>query len=1144
MKKHILFSLAVVFLSVIGCSKPDNGGKDNPQPPAPSQEQITIPSTVDVTPVVPPEGGDAKITFTAASAWTASVISTKADSWVDVNPKSGNPGPAEIKITTTPNDTYVERNATIQIKCGSKTKDIVLTQKQVDNITVTADKVELGAEGGTFTIELKSNIDFSYEIDGDWIKYVSTKAYSDKSLTFSAEPNDGVQKREGNITVKGGGFSEKIKVYQSGEEPTLVISQNEYELEAEGGSIVVEVSSNVSVIMTIPDSAGWITENETKSVSTSTFHLDVVANETYEARSAEITFSNEESGLSEKITINQNGKTFVHVTSVTLDKNELTLTEDEKATLVATVAPEDVTDKSVEWSSDKPEVASVDENGEVTAKSAGTATITVTTKDGGKTATCIVTVASKFRPVTSVTLNQTSASLKAGETVTLTATVNPDDATDKTVTWTTSDATIATVDNGVVTAKKVGTATITAKAGDKTAICTITVAATPVTSVTLNQTSASLKAGETVTLTATVNPDDATDKTVTWATTDATVATVNNGVVTAKKVGTATITAKAGDKTATCAITVVATPVTSITLNKTTASLKAGETLALTATVNPDDATDKTVTWSTTDATVATVSNGVVTAKKVGTATITAKAGDKTATCEITVVATPVTSVTLNQTSASLKAGETVTLTATVSPDDATDKTVTWATTDATVATVDNGKVTAKKVGTATITAKAGDKTATCSITVVATPVTSVTLNQTSAQLKAGETVTLTATVSPDDATDKTVTWSTTDATVATVSNGVVTAKKVGTATLTAKAGDKTATCAITVVATPVTSVTLNQTSASLKAGETVTLTATVNPNDATDKTVTWSTTDATVATVSNGVVTAKKVGTATITAKAGDKTATCAITVVATPVTSVTLNQTSASLKAGETVTLTATVNPSDATDKTVTWTTTDATVATVNNGVVTAKKVGTATITAKAGDKTATCAITVVATPVTSVTLNQTSAQLKAGETVSLTATVNPSDATDKTVTWSTTDATVATVSNGVVTAKKVGTATITAKAGDKTATCAVTVEPILVTSVSLDKTSLKMIEGDSQTLVATVYPDNATNRKVTWTSSNSSIVKVDQNGKVTAIKAGTASVTVTTEDGGKTATCNITVDKKPNVEDPEEGDDWGWD
>ena len=395
MKKHILFSLAVIFMSVIGCTKPEEGGEDNPQPPAPPQEQISIPSTVDVTPVVPSEGGEAKITFTAAAAWTASVIGTKADSWVDVNPKSGNPGPAEIKISTIPNDTYVERNATVQIKCGSKTKDIVLTQKQLDNITITTDKVELGAEGGTFTIELKSNMDFSYEIDGDWIKYVSTKAYTDKTLTFSAEPNDGVQKREGSVTVKGGKFSETVKVYQSGGEPTLIISKNEYNLEAEGGSIAVEVSSNVAVTMTIPEDAGWITENKTKSVSTSTFHLDIAANETKETRSAEITFINEESGLSEKITVNQKGRTFIHVTSVTLDKNEFTLVENEKVTLVATITPENATNKSVSWSSSDESVATVDQTGKVTAVKAGMAIVIVSTFDGGKIATCTVTVKQK-----------------------------------------------------------------------------------------------------------------------------------------------------------------------------------------------------------------------------------------------------------------------------------------------------------------------------------------------------------------------------------------------------------------------------------------------------------------------------------------------------------------------------------------------------------------------------------------------------------------------------------------------------------------------------------------------------------------------------------------------------------------------------
>ena len=725
--------------------------------------------------------------------------------------------------------------------------------------------------------------------------------------------------------------------------------------------------------------------------------------------------------------------------------------------------------------------------------------------------------------VESLSIDKTSIQLKVGETVTLSTTVNPSNATYKTVTWSSSDASIATVEDGKVIALKIGTATIKAKAGDKTATCSITVVPTEVSSITLDKSSASLKIGETITLTATVGPDDATDKTVTWTTSDATVATVSNGVVTAKKIGTATITAKAGDKTATCSITVVATEVSSITLDKSSTSLKVGETVTLTATVGPDDATDKTVTWTTSDATVATVSNGVVTAKNLGTTTITAKAGDKTATCSITVVATEVSSITLDKSSASLKVGETVTLSATVNPSDATDKTVTWTTSDATVAIVSNGVVTAKKLGTATITAKAGEKTASCTITVIPTPVTSVTLNKTSASLKVGETVTFTATVGPDDATDKTITWTTSDATVATVSNGVVTAKNLGTATITAKAGDKTATCSITVVPTEVSSITLNKTSASLKVGETVTFTATVGPDDATDKTVTWTTSDASIATVKDGCVTALKIGTATITAKAGDKTASCTITVIPTPVTSVTLNKTSASLKVGETVTLTATVGPDDATDKTVTWTTSDATVATVSNGVVTAKMLGTATITAKAGDKTATCSITVVATPVTSVTLNKTSASLKVGETVTLSATVNPSDATDKTVTWTTSDAKVATVSNGVVTAKMLGTATITAKAGDKTATCSITVVPTEVSSITLDKSSASLKVGETMTLSATVNPSDATDKTVTWTTSDATVATVS-NGVVTAKKMGT--VTITAQAGDKTASCTVKV------------------
>ena len=252
--------------------------------------------------------------------------------------------------------------------------------------------------------------------------------------------------------------------------------------------------------------------------------------------------------------------------------------------------------------------------------------------------------------VTEVTLSQSNLTLDVGASDTLTATITPDNATDKSVTWESSASGVATVDtSGKVTAVSVGTATITATAADgsgEKATCSVTVnaaAIVPVKSVSLDKTSLELTEGGTARLTATILPDNATNKNVTWSTSDASIATVTDGVVTAVAPGTATITVTTedGGKTATCAVTVAAAtvPVTGVTLNKTSTSLYVGETAQLTATVLPDNATNKNVTWSTSDPSVATVENGTVTAVGRGTATITVTTedGTKTATCTVTV---------------------------------------------------------------------------------------------------------------------------------------------------------------------------------------------------------------------------------------------------------------------------------------------------------------------------------------------------------------------------------------------------------------------------------------------------------------------------------------------------------------------------
>lgn len=228
---------------------------------------------------------------------------------------------------------------------------------------------------------------------------------------------------------------------------------------------------------------------------------------------------------------------------------------------------------------------------------------------------------------------------------------------------------------------------------------------------------------------------------------------------------------------------------------------------------------------------------------------------------------------------------------------------------------------------------------------------------------------------------------------------------------------------------------------------------------------------------------------------------------------------------------------------DRVITWRSDNTAVATVQNGTVTGVAAGTATITAEVtsdGD-TYTAAITVTvaeksdAVAVTGVTLSRTALTLKEGETATLTATVAPDNATNKTVTWTSSDTAVAKVgSNGAVTAVAAGSAniTVTTSDGNHTAVCKVTVEKadttVAVTGVTLDKATatLKMGETVTVTLTAAVTPENATDKTVTWTSSDAGIATVE-NGVVTAVAAGSAIITVTTSDGNKTATCEVTVE-----------------
>ena len=415
--------------------------------------------------------------------------------------------------------------------------------------------------------------------------------------------------------------------------------------------------------------------------------------------------------------------------------------------------------------------------------------------------------------------------------------------------------------------------------------------------------------------------------------------------------------------------------------------------------------------------------------------------------------------------------------------------------------------------------------------------VTGVSLNKDTTSIPAESTETLVATVLPENATDKSVIWSTSNPDVATVSNnGVVTAVAPGTAAIsvTTTDGGFVESCTVTVTAVyHVTSVSLNTNQLNLNTNCNAILTGTISPSNATNKNVVWSSNNEGVATVFEGSVHAVAPGTATITVTTvdGGHTASCIVTVTDVAVSSVTLNKPSTQITKGDTETLTATVLPENATNKGISWTSSNTSVATVANGTVTAVGAGSAVITATSAadsSKKATCTVTVTTIAVTGVTLNKSSTSIIRGGSETLTATVVPSNATNKNVTWSTNNSDVATVSNGVVTAKATGAAriTVTTEDGGKTAYCDVTVTPIVPTSITLNKTSLTLQVEAYETLTATVLPANADNTNVTWSSNLTSVATVNSSGKVTAVAEGTTTITATTQSGGLTSTCTVTV------------------
>ena len=769
-------------------------------------------------------------------------------------------------------------------------------------------------------------------------------------------------------------------------------------------------------------------------------------------------------------------------------------------------------------------------------------------------------------PVTGVTVTPNAIPMWVGTDTSFTVNVSPEGATNKNWTSSTSNASIASLSGkSTIHAVAPGTAiiTVTTEDGKKTATITVTVTQ-QVGEIRLSADKTTLKVGGTAKVTANVLPENASNKGVTFTSSHSTVATVDaNGNVQAASAGTTTITATAADgKGAYGTITIkVEDMATGVTLSPTSKELKVNETAQLAASVLPATA-NQGIKFTSSDETVATVSEtGLVTARKEGTAVITATAADgseKSASCTIKVGATavdvPVTGITLDQPEITIEVlKDAKQLKATVEPANATNKDVVFSSSNTNVAVVSNtGLVTAINNGTATITVTSKENPsimAKCLVKVGAPVlVTDVTVQPAELNLKTDGTYQLSVSVLPSNADERGVTFESSNTAVATVSaSGLITAKGPGTATITVTAKDgsgKKATCTVTVTQ-PVKGVTVSPSSVVIQKDNVQKLTASVVPENATNKKLIYKSSNETVAVVSNdGIITARSEGWATITVCSEENQAiygTCTVKVgLPVYVTKITLDTTNVTMWAGATRQLGVSIEPANADIKTVTYGSSNPDVATVSsNGLITAKKKGTATITVTATDgsgKSASCAV-IVKQPVTGIQITPNGFTLVKGDVKDLKANVSPADADNPDVIWTSSNTNIAAVSSkGQVTAVNEGSCVITATCKDNasiSASCTIVVGTP-VASVALAPNRASMNTGETILITASVLPTNASNKGIIWSwESKDGASIILTNGAVKAMKAGTVTVTAKAADNnnnGAQATCIITISGDP--------------
>lgn len=819
-----------------------------------------------------------------------------------------------------------------------------------------------------------------------------------------------------------------------------------------------------------------------------------------------------------------------------------------------------LTGRDVTWDIGDDAIGAIADDGTVIAQAIGQTTVLA--RAGGRQGVATLRVTSNT--IASVEVVPSEASLEFGSTRSFDVTVTATDGTEITgraATWTSSAPAIAAVDDaGVVTGVGLGTSIITAAIDGIEGTASVDIVAPPLASMTVEPSTVSLQVGQQRRLTAIGQRPDGTPVPglpVAWRSANTAVATVDDtGLVTGVGEGTVQIEAGFGGVLGAATVAVSPIPAGSIEVTPEQPSILVNDTLRLTAVVRDADGNviDRTPDWSSTAASIATVStSGLVRGRASGFAYVIATLDGVRDSALVRVAERPVAAVVVTPGETTLQADETVQLTAQVIADDGSQQSrdISWSSSDTQVATVNgSGLVTARSSGVAIIRATAGGVTGTAVVTVDPPPITRLEMRPSSLDLQLGQTGQLTVVGFTADGTEVPnpgATWRSTNTAVATVSGGTVTAVAGGTATIIASAQGLEVAASVTVSANVPASIDIDQGNFSFTVGETRTLTATVRNaiGQEIDVPVSWSTRNGAIAAVNpTGVVTGTGVGSTYIVASVNTLRDSVQVTVAQSPITSIRVQPATLNIEDGASAQLTVVGIRQNGTEvpglPASGWTSSNTNVATVNgSGVVTGRGTGSAQVSAEWEDFEASATVNVTSDDPASISIDGGDFSLQVGASRQLTATVrnDAGSPVDASVSWSSKSGSIASVSgSGRVDAKAPGGTYIVAATGVLRDSVEVTVTPSPAALVTVEPLAATIEEDESVTLRATVYDasGNVIDRTVAWSTNQTNIVSVNQNGRVTGKREGVAFVTASVD--GRSATAAITV------EDDEDDDDDG--